>query len=452
MNVPSPKTPRIDWQGACVLVAGLGRFGGGAGAVRYFAERGARVLVTDMAAPETLATSLATLADLEFETVLGEHRREDFERAELVVANPGMRPDHELLTAARAAGAVVTSEVELFLERASAPFVAVSGTQGKSSTVTMLADLLRAAGRRVHLGGNVGGSLLSALDESPDLFVLELSSYQLEALGPDVGTRVEARAVALTNVLADHLERHGSLDRYRSAKARILELAQEPTHRFLPVGLFPARAARRFRAEASDEAELTITRGQFRYGTTVLGEVRDLPLPAFQRENALVALGLAFELGVEAQTLAATLGTLTAPEHRMQDLEPHRGRRIVDNGVSTTPDSTISALELLPAKTVLLVGGKAKDLPLDQLVELAERRETHVVAFGADGPRLARVLNEGGARAELVVDFDRAVERAVRRTPIGGTLLFSPACASFDAFSNFRERALRFRETLRATN
>ncbi|MEX1026195.1 MAG: UDP-N-acetylmuramoyl-L-alanine--D-glutamate ligase [Planctomycetota bacterium] len=434
-----------EWSGRRVLVAGLGRFGGGAGAVRFLAAAGARVTVTDRADEHALADSLAQLADVEFERVLGRHREADFRAAEVVVANPALAPGDPLLVAARAAGARVTSEIELYLERAPAPLFLVSGTQGKSSTVTMLRELLAADGRRVLLGGNVGGSLLSTLaDAAPDAIVLELSSYQLEALAPDIGTRVAAAGLALTNVLADHLERHGDERSYARAKRRLLELGRGPC--VLPAGLFPAERATRFALDG--EAELTLREGGFYDGDTRLGDVAALGLPAFQRSNALVALGLAHRTGVAPATLAATIERLSAPEHRCQDLGLWAGRRVVDNGVSTTPDSTAAVLLEQPAGTVLLAGGAAKRLPLEGLARLAAARDVRTFAFGAAAQRLADAWRAAGAHVEPEPTFAAAVERAFRATPVGGTLLFSPACASFDAFPNFRERALTFRRLL----
>src|SRR5262245_25095300 len=175
---------------------GLGSFGGGVGAARYLAGLGAEVCATDLRGAEGLAPALAALAGLPVRTVLGGHRREDFRQAELVVANPAVRPDDAYLREARAAGARITSEIELFLEAARGRLACVTGTQGKSSTCNLLAAFLEGSGFRSHLGGNIGGSLLEAVSEigPEDVVVLELSSYQLEALSApsELGRRVQA--------------------------------------------------------------------------------------------------------------------------------------------------------------------------------------------------------------------------------------------------------------------
>jgi len=440
---------------------GLGSFGGGLGATRYLVSRGARVCVTDLRSAEQLAPALGDLAGLEVETVLGRHRREDFEAADLVVANPAVGPDNDYLAAGRAAGARITSEIELFLEAARGRLACVTGTQGKSSTCHLLAALLSHAGMRARPGGNIGGSLLEAVDaiDEEEIVVLELSSYQLAALDDPsaLGDRVEV--VAVTNVLADHLERHGSIAAYARAKARILGLVEETGIAVLPAGddrftappgraLFHGPAATAPpRVAVSADCFLLEREG----GVEVLGRVEDLRLPgAFQRENAAVALGAARLLGADPEALAAGLGRVEGLEHRLEDLGLVAGRRIRDNGVSTTPDSTLSALAATSGAPTLLVGGRKKDLPLEELAREVAARAVPVVAFGEAGPELARALRDAGAAVTEARGVEEAVEEAFRCTEPGGEILFSPACSSFDAYPNFKARAGAFRAALAA--
>ena len=342
-----------DLAGLPVTVMGLGLFGGGVAVSRWLCARGARVTVTDLRTAEELAPAVGALAGLDLRFVLGEHRRTDFTGAALVVANPAVSPRNPHLEAARAAGVPVTSETELFLTRCPARVAAVTGTQGKSSTCFALAQLLAASGFRVHLGGNIGRSLLEDLEGmSPeDIAVVELSSYQLEALpcpagNPAFPPRVEV--VAITNVLADHLERHGSVEAYAAAKRKILPLAaagrgaavlsaEDPrlagwTEPGLErIDFFPSRTS---------DTGLNMRGGRFRLDREVLGSIEDLRIRGdFQRENVLVALGMARRLGASAERLAASIGSLRSLPHRLEDLGVRRGHRVWDNGVSTTPDS-----------------------------------------------------------------------------------------------------------------
>jgi UDP-N-acetylmuramoylalanine--D-glutamate ligase len=434
---------------------GLGSFGGGAGAVRYLASLGARVVATDQRGEADLARTLAGLAGVPVELVLGGHRREDFERAEIVVVNPAVRPDHPLLVAARGAGARLTSEMELFLEAVRARVVAITGTQGKSSTTHATHALLELCGRRAHLGGNIGASLLPELARigSEDFVVLELSSYQLEALSGGASA-ARAEAVAVVNILPDHLERHGTFEAYAAAKQRILALLEPGGHALLP--LDDERFAgwsvpgTRLSFSARDAGQgLFLSGDEFRLDGEVLARVRDLRLPGeFQRTNALVALGLARILGVPAAELARALPRVRGLEHRLQDLGLFRGRRVIDNAVSTTPDSTISALHALPRGTVLVLGGKPKRLPLEDLASVARERVTAAVAFGEAGPVFAEALRTAGVPVEVVATVEQAVSAALERGSPGAHVLFSPAGASFDAYANFQERAAAFRAAL----
>jgi len=444
-------------EGRPVLVMGLGSFGGGVGAARYLAGLGARVLATDRRPAAGLAKACRELEGTPVELVLGEHRAADFERAALVVVNPAVSPADPLLATARAAGARLTSEIELFLEAVRARVVLITGTQGKSSTSHMTHALLARCGRRAHLGGNIGASLLLALPRihADDAVVLEISSYQLESLagGPEAA---RAEAVCVVNVLADHLERHGTVERYLAAKRRILELLRPGGHALLPAD-DPRLAAwevpgTRVLVSGDDTGrDLHVSEGLFRWNDEVLGRVADLAVPgAFQRTNALAALGLARLAGAAPEPLGRALADVRGLAHRLEDLGVVRGRRVIDNAVSTTPDSTVSALRALAPGCVLVLGGKEKRLPLDELAAVARERCARAVAFGQAGPAFAAALGAAGVPVEVVAGVEDAVRRALDPEAPGTEVLFSPAGSSFDAYANFEERARAFRAALDA--
>ncbi len=449
---------RASLAGVRATVMGLGLQGGGVETVRYLARAGARVTVTDLRPAQLLGESLAAIAGLDVRCVLGEHRREDFARAELVVANPAVAPDNEFLRAAREAGVRVTSEMELFLRACPARVVLITGTQGKSSTTNATAQLLQACGVRTHVGGNIGRALINELDAlaHDDVAVVEISSYQLEALASDLGALECVAAVSCVNVLPDHLERHGSMEAYEACKRRVLDLAGARATVVLPaddprVGRWRVERGRevRFSVRPGSEAPLHIADGEFRLGSEVLGKLADSRLAgSFQHANLLAALGLAHALGAQPAQLASAVAKVRGLEHRLEDLGVRAGRRVWDNGVSTTPDSTQAALESLGAEVTLLCGGQAKRLELDALAQCAKRLRTRVVTFGASGEALARGFGAAGVEAHAAGELSSAISAAFELTPRGGQLLFSPACASFDAFRNFRERALAFRAAL----
>ena len=462
---------RLDGEpvaGRRATVLGLGLLGGGVETVRALVAAGARVRVSDRRTAGELAPSLEALGPAVLDGVelaLGTGGPGAAEGCELLVANPAVPPGAVELVSARASGVRITSELELFLQNlpTAVPRVAlVTGTQGKSTTAHLAAGLLAGAGARVHLGGNIGRSLLGQLERiaPADRIVLEVSSYQLEALPGETAPLAGAVAVACcTNVLADHLERHGSEAAYAAAKRRIVELV--PTAGTLVLGADNARAATwelgerevlRFSARPGAKAELALDGGWFTLRGERLARAEDLALPGrFQLDNALAALGLASVLGAEPTALARALPSCRGLPHRLEDLGYFGGHRVWDNGVSTTPDSTASALAALAERgerVILLSGGQAKRLPLEGLARAAAAHALGAITFGASGPELARVFAASGLRARAVDSLEAAVAAAFAELGPGESVLFSPACASFDRYLNFEARARAFRGAL----
>ncbi|MEC8511412.1 MAG: UDP-N-acetylmuramoyl-L-alanine--D-glutamate ligase [Planctomycetota bacterium] len=476
-------TSSEELAGKRVVVLGLGLFGGGAGATRWVLARGADVTVTDLRGGEVLGEQVAALAAwaeargaggrLRF--VLGRHERSDVEAADLLVVNPGIPPRAEMLEVARAAAIPRTTAISLLLDALPCAAAGVTGTNGKSSTVTFLDQALRASGRRTHLGGNIGGSLLDGAEsmDAGDDVVLELSSFQLEHMA--AGTRAALRVAAITNIERDHLAWHGSVDAYRIAKMRILDLLETGGTAIVPAGPL-ATAARELRPdvtivdhgrggalEVEDDGRVWLNGEQ-------LGDLRHLTaLGAFQRENAAVALAAARRLGVTAEEAASSVARFRGLPHRLEPLgvrDIGRGRMdLVDNGVSTTPESTVAALEALSGRAAatdqrfLLCGGAPKQgLGFEGLAAAAAASKWALVPFGEAAEALSRAGRDAGAEVvpvdpcpphhEAVADALRGSLRSATGAPRPALVLLSPACASFDGYPNFQARARAFREAL----
>ncbi|MAF66303.1 MAG: UDP-N-acetylmuramoyl-L-alanine--D-glutamate ligase [Planctomycetes bacterium] len=435
---------------------GLGLFGGGAAAVRALAREGWTVTVTDLRTAEELAAGMTQLAELDLTWVLGRHRERDFTDTDLVVANPAVPPTSPYLALAREAQVEITSEAAMFLDRCPARVVAVSGTQGKSSTASFIAQLCGV--RRCFLGGNIGRSLLEDLErmEPDDLAVIELSSYQLESLPDEVargGERSPVIGIVLTNVGEDHLERHGSREAYARAKARLLELARPGAWALLPAGFAPEGGRRLARTDHHPAAGPR--RGLHRDGDLlclndeVLARAGDLAhLPAFQVHNALLALGAARALGADRAAFPTALTSLAGLPHRLERLGRVAGRTIWDNGVSTTPDSTVSAMRSLPPGFTLICGGQLKALATDELAAVAAERARGAIVFGAAAEVLGPRLRAAGVETRMAAGVEEAARAALGDEGEDGDVLFSPACASFDAWPNFEARARAFRDAL----
>jgi UDP-N-acetylmuramoylalanine--D-glutamate ligase len=462
--------------GKRLTVMGLGLFGGGAGAARWALSQGARVTVTDQKPREALREVVRDLEEFParhpVRFALGGHRSEDFEETDVLIVNPAVPPTSPWVQRAKDAGVHVTTATALLLGLTRARVVAITGTQGKSSTASFTHQLIEAAmagAGRCLLGGNIGGSLLEQADglTERDVVVLELSSYQLEHLPPDTPRTVSVAAI--TNIGVDHIERHGTVDRYREAKLRLMTLIHRGGTAIVPQGELAELARTR-----TPERVLTHgSGGDFRLTGTWAHAMADrdaqgvadtstLRVPGeFQRANLLVALAAALRLGFEPDDLRPTVPLLTGLRHRMESLGEFMAGgvtvEVIDNGVSTTPESTLSAVKSVqPAgRALLIAGGQAKQgVSLRPLAdELAARGDWIMVPFGAAAADLARAAREAGAtvddqpQCESVEDAARRALAIAERDGVR-TVLFSPACASFDRYANFQERALAFRRVL----
>jgi UDP-N-acetylmuramoylalanine--D-glutamate ligase len=448
-----------DLRGRRVTVMGLGRFGGGVGAVRFLAERGARVTVTDLADAATLADSLAKIAGLKIERLrLGGHDEEDFRGADLIVASPAVPIDHPLLAAAEAAGMLVTTEIGLFWAHCRGRIIGVTGSVGKSTTAAMIHAIFTGAGRRAWLGGNIGGSLLSEVDgiERDDWVVLELSSFQLERLAP---LRPRPTVAVVTTLRPNHLDRHGTLDAYRAAKQNLLRWqtaddiavlnADDPDVSTWPVAgrvLWFGQEG-----EGRQGAFLAANNLLFREGGSTTSLPVSLHIPGeHHRLNAAAAAAAAFAVGIEPQAIVAALNHFSGLPHRLQMVGEFAGRSWVNDSKATTPESAIAALRSFDRRVRLIAGGADKGVDLAPLADEIARRGIAVYLSGRTAPMIAARLAERGHRSAAVYEaFDASVIAAWTDSRLGDVILLSPACASWGQFRDYRERGERFSDLAR---
>jgi len=426
--------------GKRVTVVGLGRFGGGVGVTRWLCGQGAKVTVSDQAAESSLAESVRAVAGTRCAMHLGGHREEDFLQADLLVVNPAVPRDMPLLKAAESAGVRRTTEINLFLERCPAPVAGVTGTVGKSTTTAMTAEILSRR-RTAHLGGNIGKSLLESLRSiAPDhVVVLELSSFQLEDL-PLIG--ISPHVATITNLAPNHLDRHRTMEAYAAAKQRI------------------------FAFQGADDvlilnAECAATAG---WADAAPGRVEwfdpsdepfELRLPGRHNQaNAQAAWVTARQFDVDRESAAAALRDFTGLPHRLQFVTEHNGVGYYNDSKCTTPEGAVVALESFPSRTaVVIVGGYDKGVCFRQLGEALAKSAKAVVAFGETRQKIASAVEAGRAfgcpALELADDLASAVNVAASLVEPGDVVLLSPACASYDMFTNYEERGQRFTDLVR---
>jgi UDP-N-acetylmuramoylalanine--D-glutamate ligase len=424
------------------LIVGLGETG--AAVARYLTARGERVRVIDSRAePPGLVELRKALpgVDVSLET-LDERWLEDASR---VLLSPGLPYDLPLAVEARRRGLAVIGDIELFALAVRAPVIAVTGSNGKSTVTTLASKMLEAQGKRAPAGGNLGPPALDLLDThaDADAYVLEISSFQMEttdSLAPVAAT--------VLNVSADHLDRHGTLERYAELKEKLLKAAE--------VGvvnaddpLVAAMGARHAAAvEFSVEQELergysVIVRGGERWlarDREPLLRSRDLGLSGTHNEaNALAALALTAELTTDLNAALGALRSFMGLPHRCQRVAERRGVTYVDDSKGTNVGATLAALKGLAGPLILIAGGLSKGQDLSPLAAGARGKVRAAVLIGAAAAELEDVLAPicKTVRASSMND---AVARAAQLARPGETVLLSPACASQDMFRDYRER------------
>ena len=441
-----------DLNGKRVTVAGLGRFGGGIAAARWLCEQGARVLVTDKAKREDLAASIEQLKGLPIEYRLGGHELADFTRCDLVVASPAIAPSNEYLQAAREAKIPVTTEIRLFVERCPLPVVAVSGTKGKSTTSKLLSLMLETK-YKVHLGGNIGKSLLFDLPQmrekgNAELVLLELSSFMLEYLGE---TQWAPHVSVLTMLDCDHLEWHGTREAYLNAKRNLIRY-QKPSDVAVLGG--DCAIAREFSGATAARVVWYSMTSRPRFSLTIPGEHNQL--------NAQAAFAAAEGLGVTWEKAQEAIRSFRGLPHRLELVHQHDGIAFYNDSIATIPNAAAAALEVFPAgKVIQIVGGHDKHLPYDRMSDAIAARAKAMLVIGDTTmqviddamPLILQNMKQRHpeyAGVYALADLAEAMRKARELARPGDVVLLSTGCASYGQFTNFEQRGQRFAELAKA--
>jgi len=426
------------------LVVGLGK--SGVSAVRFLRAQGEAVAVTDSRASPPGLDALGALRE---GLVLhaGGFDASLLEQTDRVVLSPGVSRAEPLIQEALRRGIAVLGDIELFARATRAPTVAITGTNGKSTVTTLVAEMARAAGRRVLAGGNLGEPALDLLAQpAPELYVLELSSFQLESTDS-----LELLAAAVLNLTPDHLDRYASLSEYGAAKARIfMHAATAVVNLDDPAVVGMPRAGQRrvgfsLRRADADFGLVQVAGNAWlaRAGEALL-PLADLRLPGLHNAaNALAALAVGTAAGLAVEPMLATLRSFTGLAHRSQWVAERRGVRFIDDSKGTNVGATLAAVEGLGGPIVLIAGGDGKGQDFTPLAAAFRGKVRHVVLIGRDRARLAAVL-EGVCTTEFAADMDEAVRAAARAARPGELVLLSPACASLDMYRDYAERGDRF--------
>ena len=454
-----PAKSSLNFQGMRATVMGLGRFGGGVGVTKFLVSRGAHVTVTDLRSEAQLADSLSQLRGLDLHALcLDGHREEDFRQADLVVVNPAVSADNKLLQLARSSGAVLTTEMRLFWQHQPGRVVAVTGSNGKSTTTALIHAMLKSSGQRCWLGGNIGHSLLPELGHirQDDWCVLELSSFQLEDLD-QIGAAPDVSVV--TNFSPNHLDRHGTMANYRRAKQSILRHQSVGGFAVLnsddaDVRSWPTNGVR-LEFGLGDHGGDGAFVDQRRLVLRSDGSEHSLPLDSVWRlpgqhnlQNVLAAAAASIGLGLGPDAVLGGVQEFEGLPHRLQSVGTAAGRTFVNDSIATTPESVLCALRSFDRPLVLLAGGYDKRVDLSGMAaalatgvravalmgQTAETLKSLIQTHAADGPPLLHTSRD------LTDAFDWAT--SVSRP--GDVILLSPGCASYDWFDSFVDRGEQF--------
>jgi UDP-N-acetylmuramoylalanine--D-glutamate ligase len=461
-----------DLRGRRALVLGFAR--SGIAAARFLVDAGADVTVYDRRAAAELADALSALEARPVRLALGVGQAEAealVAEADLLVASPSISRRfpttdawlREALVAAEALGAELISEVELFLRLTQARVLAVTGTKGKTTTAALLDAMLEAGGLSHVLGGNIGQPLIERTGEltHEDWAVVELSELQLPTIsrGADVAV--------YTNILADHLDRHGSVEAYRAVKWRLAMLTAQRGGRVVLNADDPVSAALGGQLGSATAAWYASQRGSedvghrepeaFIEGTwvTLRGErllpIADLPLPGAHMWADLLAAVLGASLaGVEPAAIASAVRSFKGVPHRMETVAERAGVRYVNDSQATIPVAAIAALEAFaPARVVLIAGGQGKGLEYEAFAEAIVARCRAAIFMGETGAELERLV-AGRVPVRRVGGMDEAVRAAAAVAHAGDVVVLSPAAASFDMFTDYAARGSAFRDAVAA--
>ncbi|HUA82188.1 MAG TPA: UDP-N-acetylmuramoyl-L-alanine--D-glutamate ligase [Dyella sp.] len=362
---------------------------------------------------------------------------------DIVVKSPGISAYKPAILTSQAQGTRFTSGTALwFAENSQARVVAVTGTKGKSTTTALIAHLARALGIRTALAGNIGLPLLELLDQQADLWAIELSSFQTgEAGSLELGV--------ITSLYEEHLDWHGSRERYVADKLKLIDVARELLVNAGQAALLEKTATHAHRQLFANADGWHVKEGFICRGEATVFALDRLPVPGMHNAlNACAALAAVELMGFDAAEAAASLSNFRALPHRLQSLGERDGLQWINDSISTTPQATLAALDSLRDREItVIVGGHDRGLDWSPFVQaVASRSALRIVTQGANGPRIARALRAAKSEVPLgdVDKFADAIDMARTITPPGGVVLLSPGAPSFDQFHDYAERGKRF--------
>ena len=446
---------------------GLGLFGGGVGVARFLANQGARVTVTDLKGATELAASIKQLEGLPISFKLGGHSEPDFAGADMVIINPAVPRNSKFIQIAQNHGVPLNTEMNLFFQFCPAPIIGITGSNGKSTTTTLTAKILEQTPRKTWMGGNIGKSLLNSLDEikPDDIVVAELSSFQLAELR---NIRKSPHISVLTNLSPNHLDRHGGMDDYIHAKKGIIAHQTSGDYTVLN---YDDPELRKWEGECKGRVLWYSARSPLREGVfmkhdsmviAIDGVSTEVPgllavkLPGVHNlQNIFAASCAAYLAGARRRHIEKEMTAFTGLEHRLEFVREVGGVRYFNDSKATTPESAIAAISAFQSPVILIAGGSDKGSSFEAFAGACVKYARSVVLIGKTAQKIKGLIQEKkGTRETPAIStpetFKDAFMLAHRTAQAGEVVLLSPACASYDMFTNYEDRGRQFKEMARA--
>lgn len=452
------------YKGKKVLVVGFGL--SGVAVAKYMAKQGAKVTVTDLKQKSELTESINGCGDLKIEYELGRHNHKTFHSAELIVVSPGVPPNIKPLEEAREKNIPITGEVELAASALKEPLIAITGTNGKTTTTTLLGEMFKADGKAAFVGGNIGRPLLDYITdgEKADVVIAELSSFQL-----DLTEKFTPAIAVFTNLEEDHLDRYPDLTTYTQSKKKLLKVcdrnsfvvlnyddpvvskfAQENQGKLIwytkddPIqmgGSFAENFAGVYFNVGSKQIVAKITNKEEVYDLSqyrLFGE--------HNRENLMAAICAARSMGVNPKAIQTVINTFKGVAHRLEFVRKKDGVFFFNDSKGTNVMSVKRSLSAFSSNPIILIaGGKDKNMDFTPLVDLVKKKCKILILLGEAKEKINRAIGDH-AETYLVGTFEEAILLAFQKSRSGDIILLSPGCSSYDMFRNFEERGDYFKK------
>ena len=455
--------PKEFYKDKKVTVMGLGLFGGGVGAAKFLVSQGADVMVTDLKSAEELSASLKLLNGLPVKFRLGEHSEEDFADADMLIVNPAVPDDSSFLQIACDNNVHIDSELNIFFRFVPAPVIGITGSNGKSTTTSLLGEMLKEAGIKTWVGGNIGVSLLEHLDEikPDDVVVLEISSFQLELL-----SRIEMspHISIVTNIAPNHLDRHKTMENYIDSKKTIIHYQTEDDYTILN---YDDPALREWEGECKSHilwfsATKELEHGAFLKDNEIIinhnSKRNVIPCPTqtnikgiHNRQNIMAASYAAIAMHADVGSIKNAIAGFTGLEHRLEYVNTINEVQYYNDSKATTPEAAIAGIKAFDSPTILIAGGYNKKVSLSQFARECAKNTKYVILVGETARNIQELIkNVKGEKAEpevyVATSLDESVRKACEIAEAGDVVLLSPACASYGMFTNYEERGKKFKE------